>query len=796
MKKTKQHKKIKILFTCCIILVIILNSSVKAGIQDSLLKKNRIEGIYAIAPLSDKTHLFYLQQYTLNENVAYCIELGKDITTEVYNSTTDQQEQERITNLNSEQLEYIKTIAYFGYGYKEHNKKEYYMAAQELIWEYLMNIDITWTNELNINGQKINIEAYKNEINNLAEKYLAPLTLPKNVTYKINSTNILTEENNNLNFYNASSKKNQQVNILENQLEIKIGPKYILSDTITLTRKNDYNTPATIYNFENSQNMLSAGNIQKKEYNIQITITGADLRISVVDKDNKKYIPSGQASLIDPIYELYNSEKKLITTFKIPYPGFLHIANLSLGTYYIKHKQPSKGYQLEPNFFTIEIDKIANEIILLEEVIKSNIEINKLYEFKNNNIREPNITFEIYDNNNNLYQSITTTEKGPDIITLPFGEYIIKQKNTTYGYQKVEDINLNIDENSNINIKYNLLDKQIKSLVHIKTLEENSNKKIQDNTIKYKIKNKTDNNYITYINELNKITEVFLTNEEGEITLPIKLPYGEYILEQVSPPKKYIENNEKITFIINENTNYSYIDDEIVTNIDFYNKPIIGILNIKTTEEKTIVKDNTFKTELVPKENQEIELYNNNKLIRVLKTNEEGILKIKDLSLGTYCIKNKETLEEKCVELINKDNKTEMVEENIVLIQKEEKGNLIIKNIDEEYNPISGTIFEIIKEEKNIGNIITNEEGIAILKDLPKGKYCLNEKKINKDYLLNNKKECFTIEVKKEKTIIVTNKKNIKPNNPSTHDNIHYFFYMLIFSIITIIILKTKIKSF
>ena len=71
-----KNKKIIIIL---IFVTLLLLTKVNAGERDSTLIKNRIEGIYAIAPLSDRTHIYYLQKYTLNGITSYCIEIGKDI---------------------------------------------------------------------------------------------------------------------------------------------------------------------------------------------------------------------------------------------------------------------------------------------------------------------------------------------------------------------------------------------------------------------------------------------------------------------------------------------------------------------------------------------------------------------------------------------------------------------------------------------------------------------------------------------------------------------------------------------
>ena len=87
MKKIKTRKerikRIKylqlLLIMPIIILVLIKTTHVKAGIQDSTLVRNQKDGIYAIAPLSDKTHLYNLEMYQVNNKTAYCIEIVKKV---------------------------------------------------------------------------------------------------------------------------------------------------------------------------------------------------------------------------------------------------------------------------------------------------------------------------------------------------------------------------------------------------------------------------------------------------------------------------------------------------------------------------------------------------------------------------------------------------------------------------------------------------------------------------------------------------------------------------------------------
>ena len=75
--------------------------------------------------------------------------------------------------------------------------------------------------------------------------------------------------------------------------------------------------------------------------------------------------------------------------------------------------------------------------------------------------KEVGISFDIYDKDNNLVDTITTDENGYCEIVLPYGTYKISQKNTTANYQMVDDKEITIDENSEPEILIELNDVEI-----------------------------------------------------------------------------------------------------------------------------------------------------------------------------------------------------------------------------------------------------------------------------------------------------------------------------------------------
>ena len=126
----------------------------------------------------------------------------------------------------------------------------------------------------------------------------------------------------------------------------------------------------------------------------------------------------------------------------------------------------------------------------------------------------------------------------------------------------------------------------------------------------------------------------------------------------------------------------------------------------------------------------------------------EKELRIKDVSTtaGEY----KKTTEVKI--------ENEKIKGKIKILKISEDDNL--RNGKPKSSPIEKVVFEIKTQEgKLVDTITTNKQGIAISKELEKGKYIIKEIKTDKDYILNEQE--ITVEIlenKKQEEITVTNK--------------------------------------
>ncbi len=763
MKKIKSRKeKIKLikitkrpLIILSTIILIITTITVNAGTQDSNLERTTIDNVYAIANLEDGKHLYNLEIYKMNNRTAYCLEIGKKITTNTYNSTTDL----TTTGLSNEQIEYIKKIMYYGYDYSNHNDYRYYMAAQELIWEYIENIDVYWTTELDLNGQEMPIEIYKRTIEKEIERSsLIPSFSNKEYQLLAGQELELEDTNRVLSDFDITITNTVSYNKNNNILNISTNKDRLQNIEVTLTRKNYYSQDSTLYYSDSSQKLISAGKLDMPTTKFNIETIGGNLNIKLVDADTKDPLSQGQASLTGASYAIYDENDKVVDTFTTEEGVLNRIENLLPQKYYIKQTKASQGYKLNDNIIEFEINSFEKDLVVEEEIIKSKLEILKLFGNKNTGTynTELGIKFNIYDNNSNLYQTIITDELGYTETELIYGNYTIKQENTTPGYEKIPDLNITIDENTEEKIRYNLFDDIIETKINIITIDKESNKEILEENITYKLKDKNTEEYISY----NGI-DTFKTNKSGQVLIPKSLPYGTYILEQVTSPQHYMENNDIITIVIDDNSNYTYnMNNELVLNVEYYNQIIKGVVHITTNEEQLKISENKFTYEQKPTPNKELEIYakediitpdgelhyNKGDKVDILSTTEEGKVDTPILYLGEYCIEEVSNNNYYCLKLENKDNITTLVEEELAITSKIEKYNITLTNIDDENNTIKGSVIELYTENDELINTsITNDKGIIKINNLPNGKYYFIQKSVNSVYQLNEDKLYFEI---------------------------------------------------
>ena len=190
----------KILMFLFVILFILSIQRVKA--QDYRLILNKQEGIYYArtgGTLPYKSSQFSI--YMLGDNIAYCIEPSKNITTYNYVSTDGY-----IDLPYSEELkEELELIGYYGREYPGHDNVRYSMAAQALIWEKTSGQTVTFWTERYEKGTKIDVSNEKQEIMKLVEEHKVLPNIPSNINIDVKNNIELIDSNNVLHNFEIES---------------------------------------------------------------------------------------------------------------------------------------------------------------------------------------------------------------------------------------------------------------------------------------------------------------------------------------------------------------------------------------------------------------------------------------------------------------------------------------------------------------------------------------------------------------------------------------------------------------
>ena len=505
--------------------------------------------------------------YNLDSEVVYCVEPGVHITDSFYQEIDFNK-----VSYSKEKWDLIKKIGYYGYEYPGRDNINYRIATQALIWENLKNISVSFWSQKNQSGNLIDV-SYEKEIimNDVARHGLLP-NIANDIIMSIDNEEILEDDNQILNSFEIINSLGLDTWISDNSLHIKSLQE---GDYEIILKKKKYdNKISVLYEGDDgiSQKLAKLRIDDDIIFKINIHIVSGKLNFQKLDADTKSQENIGNISLEGAEYGLYK-DQVLIKTFKTLENGLAILDSIPLGRYLVKELKPSYGYELDLNSYEVIFSKDNLEVYLevLENPIKKELILIKTLE-TDSSILEPekDITFQIYEKNKDvLYQEITTDLEGISRIELPYGDYIIKQINTTKGYLCSENLEIHIDENTNHVLKV-LEDKLLKFRLKLIKIDMETGEVIPISGFSFQIKNLETNEFIQ--NEIDN-DSIFTTNSNGEFISPL-LKASEYEIYEINSPTNDYKVNlvpMKIS-IYDENlldkglyvVNFSNIKEEIV----------------------------------------------------------------------------------------------------------------------------------------------------------------------------------------------------------------------------------------
>lgn len=435
----------KKIFTFLIITFIFTIIKVNAA-STNFYEGEYIDNIY-MNKVKDNTIYYQKARFfreTSTNNPTYCIEPFA-----FFNESSTYTESTSI-QLNQSQLERISLLAYYGYNYQNHTDNKWYAITQFLIWQTADPTGKYYFTDT-LNGNKISkFETEISELENLINNHYTKPSFDSQTFYVVYNNTLVIKDNNNIltNYQVTSNNATINNNFLVTE---KLEPG---TYTINLQKPQTYTNTQKIYTSTTSQDMITIGNIDPVTTSVTLIVQETNLEITKIDKNTKTTTPQGDASLIGATFGLYNSFGDKLQEYTLTEPT-LNITNLNYGNYYLQEITPGEGYKLNKTKYNFSITKNTPTISINidNEVITKKIIIKKLYGSANNFQPETNISFNIYNSNDEFITTIKTNDQGIATINLPFGTYTIKQLTTTEGYQKVDPVHIVVDNEEELSIE-------------------------------------------------------------------------------------------------------------------------------------------------------------------------------------------------------------------------------------------------------------------------------------------------------------------------------------------------------
>lgn len=366
--------------------------------------------------------------------------------------------------------------------------------------------------------------------------------------------------------------------------ELQAPKKYVRNETDVFTFTADYtkDTEPEImfsYTFENAR------------VNARIDLVKVDLETGAKTQ--------GDSSLEGATYGLYAREDIVhpdgktgviyekdfqIATLTTDKNGKAFIENLYLGEYYIKELVPSEGYLLDATEYTLScsdegdlVQTVKRSVTSKEQVIKQPFQIIKA---ANNGKTDADLLsgvgFTAYlissltPNADGSYDfshaepvviaedgktEIFTDERGyAQTIPLPYGKYLVRETTTPHNFSPVDDFVVTVSENNPTEpqVWRVLLDEEFSAKLKIVKKDAESKKPVLIADTEFKIYDMDNRKYVEQVTTYPEtvVHKSYFTDANGYLILPNNLLPGHYRIEEVNAPDGYTLNTNGVEVII------------------------------------------------------------------------------------------------------------------------------------------------------------------------------------------------------------------------------------------------------
>ena len=541
---------------------------------------------------------------------------------------------------------------------------------------------------------------------------------------------------------------------------------------------------STGYYIDNTVYSVTIDSTDTQNVTVKEQVIKGKIQVKKVDSETKQCKEQGQASLVGAKYGIYDWNDQLVDTLTIGNDCSATSKELVYGNYTVKEISPSTGYYKDVNVYSANV--ISKEIVTVtskEDIIKGRIKVIKHDSETKQCKAEGQATlvgakYGVYDWNNQLVDTLTI---GDDCSAtskeLVYGNYTVKEISPSTGYYKDTKVYKANIQNSNI-ISITSLEDVIKNDISI-----------------LKQYDYVDGNSAILNAEPNVTFEIYDPNgvKFDEITTDkngyasITLPYGVWRFHQVNTHTGF----EKIyDFYVTVDRNseleqyYNILNNKIsaylqVVKIDSETGHAIAIANTKfkiyNMDTKQYVSQyvggkvyDTFQTDETGKFTTYLKL-------------EAGHYKLVEISSPSGYLIDSHGMEFTIGDDTHYEYSTygtfvtvyyenQPIKGQVEIYKKGESFVIEDASFDYVEVPLSEVIFHIyaledIKtadlnyiyyhKDDLIEVLTTDQNGYAISKELPLGKYYIVEVQTNEDYILDSTPYHFTFTEEDNRTRIV-----------------------------------------
>lgn len=535
-----------------------------------------------------------------------------------------------------------------------------------------------------------------------------------------------------------------------------------------------------------------------------ITLTLSNERVSgtaiLVKEDSDVIYAQNSAEIDGALYGLYANENILdpadgsiiynkddeITRVRIE-DGSATVEELYLGSYYWKEITSGTGYKLNPKkeVFTLNYSSQNSKTVIAksvskEDVITGDFEIEKIItsgEESETVEKEEGAEFlvvakkyvdqygsieEAWEHRSEFtdkeYDKLITNKNGYDKSRqLAYGDFVIKQIKGKMDTELVANtFTFTVSKENQDTIKYIINNRLFTSYVKLQKVDSETGKLITMSNTSFKIKNADSGEYLTQ--KVGDITyDIWKTSDKGMIQLPLEVKAGNWILEELESPDKYLINKEGLSFkVTNTNVIETDSDGDPILTVVMEDKAVKGQIKVEKFGEvlsKTEKDENgniKFIYEKKPLEGMEVYiqadediidpadgsvLHRKGELVDIVTTSSSGEALSKLLPLGKYVVFEHQapntmlidTTQYK-VSLDFVDNETEVVMETISITNERQKVEVDLTKLDKDTEiALEGVVFNLtaIKDILSYDGQLLVETGTLIEKGITdsNGKY-------------------------------------------------------------------------